>query len=140
MSPPGKGSGGHQNLFRFINYLEKAGHKNNIYLYSTVDPRSIAQVRDVVNDVSYVPLEAARRMQWLEGDMAKADAIFATGWETAYPVFNSSVTAKRYYFVQDFEPYFYPVGSEYVLAENSYRFGFHGITAGGWLANKLHKE
>ncbi len=140
MSPPGKGSGGHQNLFRFISYLEKAGHKNKIYLYSTIDPRNITQIKEVVNDGSYEKVAAASTMQWLKKDMANADAIFATGWETAYPVFNSGVTAKRFYFVQDFEPYFYPVGSEYVLAQNSYRFGFHGITAGGWLANKLKSD
>jgi hypothetical protein len=69
-----------------------------------------------------------------------AQALFATGWETAYPVFLDKSRAKRFYFVQDFEPMFYPVGTEYVLAENTYRFGFHGITAGGWLAHKLHAE
>ncbi len=42
--------------------------------------------------------------------------------------------------MQDFEPYFYAVGSDYVLAENTYRFGFTGVTAGGWLAGKLHRE
>jgi O-antigen biosynthesis protein len=54
--------------------------------------------------------------------------------------FNSQLAAKRFYFVQDFEPYFYPIGSEYVLAENTYRFGFYGTTAGGWLAQKLRKD
>jgi glycosyltransferase involved in cell wall biosynthesis len=48
--------------------------------------------------------------------------------------------ARRFYFVQDFEPGFYPVGTESVLAENTYRFGFHGITAGGWLSHKLSME
>jgi glycosyltransferase involved in cell wall biosynthesis len=140
MSPPGTGSGGHQNLFRFISYMEKAGHKNNIYLYSTVDPRNMNQIKDVVNDGSFASLKATSSMKWLKNSMTKADAIFATGWETAYPVFNSAVVAKRFYFIQDFEPYFYPVGSEYVLAENTYRFGFHGITAGGWLSKKLHDD
>lgn len=140
MSPPGKGSGGHQNLFRFMQYLEKAGHNNNIYLYSTVDSRKIDAIKEVVNDGSYADLKASSKMRWLKKDMVPADAIFATGWETAYPVFNSKVPAKRFYFVQDFEPYFYPVGSEYSLAENTYRFNFNGITAGGWLATKLNTE
>lgn len=140
MSPPGKGSGGHQNIFRFIKYMEAAGHTCKIYLYSTVDPRDISQIKATVNDGSYPAVKASLGMRWLKKYMDEADAIFATGWETAYPAFNSSIVAKRFYFVQDFEPYFYPVGSEYVLAENSYRFGFHGITAGGWLANKLKAE
>lgn len=137
MSPPGEGSGGHQNLFRFIRYLEQAGHECRIYLYSTHDKRSVAEIRQVLR-VSYPETKAS--IEWPSGEMLPADGIFATGWETAYPVFNSTLTAQRFYFVQDFEPYFYPVGSEYILAENTYRFGFYGITAGGFLAKKLHDE
>ena len=138
MSPPGKGSGGHQNLFRFIKYLEDAGHTCSIYLYSTIHFPTVAEVKAILQD-SYPQTKA--NIQWLRAKgMGKADAIFATGWETAYPVFNSPVVAKRFYFVQDFEPLFYPMGSEYVLAENTYRFGFYGTTAGGWLAKKLHDE
>lgn len=32
------------------------------------------------------------------------------------------------------------MGTDYVLAENTYKFGLHGITAGDWLARKLHDE
>lgn len=134
MSPPGRGSGGHQNLFRFIRYLEQAGHTCRIYLYSTFDQRSVAEVKDVLKE-SYAKTNAS--IEWLKDGMPEADGIFATGWETAYPAFNSTSRAQRFYFVQDFEPYFYPTGSEYVLAENTYRFGFYGTTAGGWLAQKL---
>lgn len=137
MSPPGKGSGGHQNLFRFIRYLELAGHTCHIYLYSTIDGRTVSEIREVLKD-SYPATKAP--IQWLKGEMQDADGIFATGWETAYPVFNSNLKARRFYFVQDFEPYFYPIGSEYVLAENTYKMGLYGITAGGWLKTKLHEE
>jgi O-antigen biosynthesis protein len=64
----------------------------------------------------------------------------ATSWATAYPVFNSRCTGKRFYFVQDFEPYFHAVGALSFLAENTYRMGFHAITAGRWLAQKLSGE
>ena len=36
------------------------------------------------------------------------------------------------YFVQDFEPLFYPMGSDYLLAENTYRKGLYHITTGAW--------
>ncbi len=137
MSPPGVGSGGHQNLFRFISYTEQAGHRCRIYLYSTIDKRTVAEIKEILKD-SYAKTRAS--IEWLDGEMAPADAIFATGWETAYPVFNSILTCQRFYFVQDFEPYFYPVGSEYILAENTYRFNFYGTTAGGWLAKKLRED
>ena len=64
-----------------------------------------------------------------------------TGWwrppgTRAYPVFNSRCSGKRFYFVQDFEPYFYPVGSMSLLAENTYRMGFHAITIGALLCRQ----
>lgn len=138
MSPPGKTSGGHQNLFRFMNYLEKEGHNCTIYLYSVHHYKEIAEIEKDISG-SYPKLKA--KMQWIESgkDIPAHDAIFATGWETAYPVY-SAVAKRKFYFVQDFEPYFYPVGSENILAENSYKFGFHGITAGGWLSQKLNSE
>ncbi|WP_169079660.1 glycosyltransferase family 1 protein [Microcella alkalica] len=143
MSPPGDGSGGHQNLFRFIRFAEEAGHRCTVYFYSARSGSvSIADVRAMMRASSgYADVEA----QLLQYDPAtgihdSAQAVFATGWETAYPVYRDRGRARRFYFVQDFEPSFYPLGSEAVLAENTYRFGFHGITAGGWLAHKLAAE
>ena len=46
----------------------------------------------------------------------------------------------RFYLVQDFEPMFYPASSNATLAEETYRFGFHGLTAGRWLSTKLPRE
>ena len=43
--------------------------------------------------------------------------------------------ARRLYFVQDYEPYFYATSSESMLAENTYRFGFTAITATDTLAS-----
>ncbi len=135
--PPGRGSGGHQNMFRFIRFLEEAGHKCRIYLYSAHSKPTIERVRENIK-VGYDQLEAS--IEWLDGEMEPADAIFATGWETAYPVYNQESSSRRFYFVQDFEPYFYTVGSEHKLAENTYKFGFTGITAGRWLTSKLRDE
>lgn len=139
MPPPGKGSGGHHNIFRFIKFLEDAGHQCNIYLYARGGTGSVGHIWAAMGD-SYPKIKA--KMQWLEDGQAMepADGIFATSWETAYPVFNSKLKARKFYFVQDFEPYFYPVGSMYALAENTYKFGFYGITAGGWLAKKLKTD
>ncbi|MDB5175752.1 MAG: glycosyl transferase [Candidatus Saccharibacteria bacterium] len=136
MSPPSSG-GGHQNIFRFIEFLDSKGYKNNVYIYSTYDNMTIGQARDNVKAYCKAKNLTFRRYK---GSMVDADVVFATGWETAYPVFNDSTTAKKMYFVQDFEPYFYPIGTDYVLAENTYKFGFHGITAGGFLSDKLSKD
>ena len=48
---------------------------------------------------------------------------------TAYDVRNFHSTIHKCYFVQDFEPWFYASGSAASFAEETYRFGFVGITA-----------
>ena len=47
---------------------------------------------------------------------------------------------RRFYLVQDFEPAFHPAGSTAMMAESTYRFGFHGVTAGRWLAERLRAD
>lgn len=141
MSPPGESSGGHQNIFRFISYLEAAGHSIKIYLYSAHNPFTVANIRDTLKvSPSYPDFMGTMEAHTSAGVSADVNVIFATGWETAYASFRDASLARRFYFVQDYEPYFYPVGSASVLAENTYRFGFEGITAGGFLAEKLATE
>lgn len=143
MSPPGAESGGHQNLFRFIDIAERAGHKCSIYLYTTgAGNVSIPDIRSMLKSSSAYPEVAADISMYdpTSGVDPGTQALFATGWETAYPAYLDASKAKRFYFVQDYEASFYPLGSESLLAENTYRFGFHGITAGAWLSTKLASE
>ncbi len=141
MPPPGKGSGGHLNIFRFIEFLETAGHSCSIYLYVDGPHSTISAVKDIMGD-SYPDIQAARNMKWLDeaDDVNDADGIFCTSWETAYASYNLASNARRFYFVQDFEPYFYARGGMYTLAENTYKLGFYGVTAGKWLEQKLRKD
>ncbi|MFX4516600.1 hypothetical protein ABTA91_19105, partial [Acinetobacter baumannii] len=37
-------------------------------------------------------------------------------------------TAFKYYFIQDYEPLFYPAGTISALVEATYRFGYRAIT------------
>ncbi len=140
ISPPGESSGGHQNLFRFMSFLQKAGHRIIVYLYSSSNvPVDVGAVEAMVKrSPSYSDVNAQFAVYDPSVGIAPGvDAIFATGWETAYPAFSDKSQARRFYFVQDYEPLFYAVGSENALAENTYRFGFEAFTAGGWLASKL---
>lgn len=143
MSPPGRESGGHQNLFRFIRFAEEAGHRCTIHLYEGAGSSvSIPALQEMLASTSAYAKVAApiRHFDRATGVDPRTQAVFATGWETAYPAYLLETRAKRFYFVQDYEPSFYSLGSEAILAENTYRFGFHGITAGGWLADKLARE
>jgi glycosyltransferase involved in cell wall biosynthesis len=135
--PVGPGSGGHLNIFRFVRYLEGRGHTCRVYIYDPHKTQPPATTAQVLRD-HYSPMRATVEPDF--STFAGCDAIFATSWETAYPVRNARVDASKFYFVQDFEPSFYPVGTDSVLAENTYRFGLYGITAGSWLAQKLQGD
>jgi glycosyltransferase involved in cell wall biosynthesis len=135
-APPAAGSGGHTTMFRMAAALESAGHRCVIYLQER-HGWSIEQHRRTIR----------QWWPWLRADIRDlsdgiedAQAVFASGWETAYPVLASPARGVRFYFVQDFEPAFFAAGSEGLLAEATYRFGFHGVTAGKWLAHLLRRN
>lgn len=134
--PPGAGSGGHTTMFRLAAALERAGHRCILYL---VDKHGweLAQHERTIR--SWWPWLGAEVRDAAAG-IEDAHAIFATAWETAYTVLAAPARGRRFYLVQDFEPWFYPHGSEALLAESTYRFGFHGVTAGRFLADKLRAD
>ncbi len=70
----------------------------------------------------YFPLKA--KVGYLdEGfDETHGDIVMATSWETVWPALATGKFAKKFYFVQDFEPAFFPMGSTATLAaEDTYR-------------------
>jgi len=131
------GSGGHLNIFRTIWHLEQRGFESRIVI---VEPAQHADAASAAEDIQrhFLALRAPVHLG-LEG-LPPCEFAVATAWNTAYVVRNFSGARYRVYFVQDFEPYFYPMGTEWVLAENTYRMGFFGITAGGWLAQRLAQD
>ena len=135
MAPPSPGSGGHTTLFRILNYLEAHGYQNRVYFYD-VYRGDHSYYRSIVQDYYHFHGQVTS----VDDGMQDAHVVMATGWPSAYPVFNSTCAGKRFYFVQDYETYFHSVGALSLLAENTYRMGFHAITAGKWLAVKLKEE
>lgn len=127
-------SGGHTTIFRMVKSLEKSGHKNRIYVFGENYHKTSRKLKEFMNK-NYFPMEAEFYAN--TGSIKDCDALIATSWQTAYPVKAIQNARKKFYFVQDFEPWFYPMNSEYKLAENTYKFGFYGICAGPWLVDKL---
>ena len=56
-----------------------------------------------------------------------ADVAVATIWHSAYAVAHAVGVKRKAYLIQDFEPCFHPAGTQYALAEESYRLGLLGI-------------
>lgn len=132
-APQRGGGGGFTTLVRLCCSLERAGHRCTVYLHDR-HGGSLKRHRDTMR--GWWPELQAEIRDTADG-IEDAHAIFASSWETAYPVLSSPANGKRFYLVLDFEPSFYPAGSEALLAEATYRFGFHGVTLGCWLAQTL---
>jgi len=133
----GIGSGGHLNIFRVIKNLEELGFECRINIDGPSHFAKGEEARACIRE-HFFPIEATVSIG--RDGLLPAAATFATSWTTAYTVRDYLGAGKRYYFVQDFEPFFYAQGSDYSFAEETYNFGFKGITAGGWLAKKLSNE
>lgn len=133
----GIGSGGHLNIFRFIQLLEKNGYKNNICLVGPHRHSCTASVKELISTHFFKLLA---EVYFGIDTLPCAEFSFATGWTTAYFLRSFNKTKHKLYFVQDFEPFFYANGSEFSFAEQTYKFGFIGICAGNWLATKLYHD
>lgn len=141
ISPPGRSSGGHQNAYRFMKFLEDAGYDITLFIYSAqkYPTVSLAGIKDMLaHNGGYPTLKARYRLYDPEvGITGDFDAIVASDWPTAYAAWRYERDVPRVYWVQDFEPYFFPAGPDYVVAENSYRLGYQGIACGPWLSGKV---
>lgn len=135
----GESSGGHLNIFRFISGLEERGFHSKIYLYHAEHFQSDEEIRRFLHR-HYPELSLEVEIFLDFKTMGFAHGTVVTSWQTAYGLRYFENTISKFYFVQDFEPYFYAQGSEYELAKNTYRFGYRGITAGEWLKDKLGEE
>ncbi|MEU4695281.1 hypothetical protein [Actinoplanes sp. NPDC023714] len=136
-TPPAAGSGGHTTMFRMIEALEAAGHRCVLYLYDMFDG-DVDRHRGVIRG-SWPKVRAEVRS--VADGLAPIDAYVATSWPTAHVLASrDDLATRRLYFVQDFEPWFYPQGAEYALAEDTYRFGFRTITVGRMLAGMLGEQ
>lgn len=127
--------GGHYTLFRFANHFAKKGTRQIIFVYNNQRHES--------PDALLATLNSALENCQLEvivdpSKLPRCDAAIATTWQSAYFVRSFPHAASKFYFMQDFESQFYAHGTQSMQALNSYSFGFHGITGGGW--NKMHFE
>ncbi|HUK87740.1 MAG TPA: glycosyltransferase family 4 protein [Terriglobales bacterium] len=129
------GSGGLFNIFRSIRHLEQWGHKNRVYVVGAAGRGSA--LAQVVNR-KYFPIQGS--VEPFTGEVSDSDALIATSWVTAYAARALENTARKFYFVQDLEHLFFPPGSLHEFAKQTYAWGFHGITAGRWIAEVLQHE
>lgn len=127
-----KGSGGHRTIFTNINRLVDHGYKCDMYVQSLKKEYPNQIYNRIVEDYGEFKGDVFTGYQLAK----KYDMVIATGWDTAETVFKTDCD-KKMYFIQDFEPWFFPMSSEYMMAEQTYTYGLQGVTIGKWLSSKI---
>ena len=135
IAPPfGKGSGGHWDIMRLIAALQAGGAHVELRIYLADGRVDLTEQRELIRD--HFPITTVACDLWSRTEVAPTDAVVATGWNTAFAALNCRA-GRKIYMVQDYEPWFYSVGTDSILADMTYDFGFDLLTAGDWLPTKL---
>lgn len=132
----GLGSGGHRTIFQNMNYLVENGYKCDLYVIGKIDDETGEQVKERIE----------RDFFALKGDVYTGEMLHKK-YDVAIATFHTTVKTveeldvpKKMYFIQDYEPWFFPMGENYLEAQKSYGYGLDGISIGRWLANKIRVE
>lgn len=129
------GSGGLRTVLAHAKALEEKGFGTCLRVDSREPDAEVAQEK-IAELYGYSFSQV--RSGWSNAE--PCDLAIATVWSSALPVAQLPFITKRLYYVQDFEPWFYPMGSMFLAAESSYSHGLEVITIGHFLARKLERE
>ena len=132
---PVRGGGGSRMILRLARALKFFGHEVTIYVEPFEFFRSRKELESFI--ATNFPGENVPIVMGLD-KVEPSDVHIATFWLTAERL-RDIPSRGKFYFVQDFEPFFYPMGEEYLRAEATYRSGFHHITIGRWCTKHLRE-
>lgn len=130
-------------IFRTIDFLRKEhGMEHTLVFASGLNPKIMLQ-RVVAGFPGLEKCKAYCIAIDNDNDLKQLksyDASVCTFWTTAYTSMKFNRVKRKFYFIQDYEPLFYPGGSTYAQTEASYRFGFMGIANTQGLRDVYSKE
>lgn len=134
---PIKGSGGIRTMIQNANFLASKGFECDIYVEEDYVNDSETMKKRIINYygecLCNVYVGISMRKEY--------DLVFATySILTADYVYHIENVKHKAYFIQDFEPWFEPMGGQYLEMERTYRYGIQGISIGKWLAHKISAE
>ncbi|MFL5312693.1 MAG: glycosyltransferase family 4 protein [Myxococcales bacterium] len=120
--------GGVHTILRFATgLLERHGVRSDLVFYDRPSVPAGQMKAKVVEAFPALREVEVHVLQSAMQPVPPADASIATFWTSAYAVLKNRNSARKFYFIQDYEPLFYPAGTYYALVEATYRFGFPGI-------------
>lgn len=135
---PVAGSGGHRTFLRIAKHFVQNGYEVELYIMPIeYTLHNEAEVREYINRYFF---ELNAKIIFGCESISLCDILIATFWKTAYILSENRSKAKlACYFIQEFEPYFMPMGYEYILAHYSYKLGLLPITYGPKVKEMLQK-
>lgn len=128
-------SGGHTGILRLGTYLSNMGHSVD---YIAINDRPVEEMKK----------NATVNFSGWRGRILNKEAInknyydvgIATKWNTCYHLIaHQNNFGLKAYFIQDFEPFFYPMSDHYLLSLNTYKMGLKMISLGPWNAKMIEK-
>jgi O-antigen biosynthesis protein len=125
--------GGHYTIFRFANYFASQNTHNIVYIYNNqrhTTPHALEKDLQLALEKCHIEVIVDPK------ELPECAAAIATTWQSAYHVRAFPFAREKFYFMQDYESYFYSFGTASIQANETYSFGFHGITGGGWLRSR----
>lgn len=144
--PPIKGSGGHRTIVQQSQALAEKGYRQTFFVlndgsFGGVSVSDKERLRILLEEWYGEVSGAEYELGWPKKlDAVEYGAVFATLYASAEVVARYDSSIQKFYFVQDFEAMFNPVGDEYMKAVYSYFIDLKCITIGRWLTKKLRSE
>lgn len=122
--------GGIYTIFRFIEKAATEGVSNRIIIYDYPAfntnrlKKDISKNFPLLQNYEIIVFDHANNKV---DSLPECDIAVCTFWVSAYLLLKFNKTKRKYYFIQDYEPLFYPGGATSALAESTYRFGFRAL-------------
>jgi GT2 family glycosyltransferase/FMN phosphatase YigB (HAD superfamily)/predicted Zn-dependent protease len=130
----GQGSGGLRTALNLLGGLARRGYECHVHVEGDATEHELRESLCKYYDCDWVIPHTGFQ------NAGRHDLVLATMWNTAIVLAALPGNFKRAYLVQDYEPFFYPMGGHHLLAEFSYEQRLQVITMGRWLAEKLHRD
>ncbi|MCR5684973.1 MAG: glycosyltransferase family 1 protein [Lachnospiraceae bacterium] len=133
--------GGQTSILRIGTELEKLGIRVYYLVYKSQSREDMCICAE-----SNLPgykgrcLPMAQYLRLIEAGKCKTpDFVCASSWDTVSLV-KQFENSYKLYFVQDYEPYFYPFGEEFLMCRNTYFEGLHMVSLGAWNREMILRE
>lgn len=131
--------GGQTSILRLGTKLAQMGYQVGYAVYKPQSKKEMALcARSNLKDFSGLLFTSSELSGMLSGKKKCADIVVASSWDTVS--FAKRLTGYKMYFVQDYEPYFYPFGELFLMAKKTYEQGLHMVSLGPWNKKMIERE